>query len=155
MKFDKAISIAILVVISSSWLNSGFASETQIGRYLTTSNKPKSSQVDLLSQMVQVRFPQSVQTVGDALTYLLKFSGYSLVDYSSMVSSFRNTLLMPLPLVDRNIGPVSLRSALSVLAGTAFNLAEDPVSRTVNFHLKSIYVKTYLREKNTAKVVMK
>jgi conjugative transfer region protein (TIGR03748 family) len=122
--------------------NSCFAYEnaTQIGRYVTVSNKPKLSQVNLLSQVVEVRFPQNVQTIGAAMNYLLHFSGYSLVAMSRINSEFKSTLNKPLPIVDRQFGPMSLKNGLATLAGPAFNLIDDPINREVNFSLNTTFL---------------
>ena len=111
-------------------------SMTQFGRYLTAINKPTMAQTDLLSQTMQVRFPQNVQTIGDAMNYLLKFSGYSLVDKNKMSSDLKNTLSKSLPTVDRDFGPMSLKDGLITLIGPAFSLVHDPLNRTINFDLK-------------------
>lgn len=111
-------------------------SMTQFGRYLTTINKPTQAQTDLLSQTMQVRFPQTVQTIGDAMNYLLKFSGYSLIAEKNRSAELKNTLSKPLPTVDRDFGPMSLKDGLITLIGPAFSLAHDPLNRTINFDLK-------------------
>jgi len=109
---------------------------TAIGKYITVFNKPKPEQVDLLHQTIQVRFPQNVMTIGDACNDLLKISGYSFVDINKRNESLKITLSKPLPLIDRDFGPMSLKDALTTLMGPAFTLTSDPVSRTVNFKLK-------------------
>ncbi len=114
---------------------------TQVSRYQTVSNKPKFSQTNLLSQSIQVRFTQNIQTVGNAMNYLLRFSGYSLVPESQMSSALRITLSKPLPIIDRELGPMSLRDGLITLSGPAFYLTQNPVSRVVDFALKPEYQK--------------
>ncbi len=116
-------------------------SMTQFGRYLTAINKPTPAQTNLLSQTMQVRFPQNIQTIGDAMNYLLKFSGYSLIDNNKMSSNLKNTLSKPLPTVDRDFGPMSLKDGLITLIGPAFSLSHDPLNRTVNFDLKPQFKK--------------
>ncbi len=74
-------------------LNSAYADATQMGRYLTVNNKPKLAQVDLLSQDFQVRFPSSVQTIGDAMEYLLRQSGYRLVPETKRSAALKISLL--------------------------------------------------------------
>jgi conjugative transfer region protein (TIGR03748 family) len=123
---------------------------TQIGRYLTVSNKPKFSQIDLLAQIIQVRFTRNVATVGDAMNYLLNFSGYSLAPVEQMSQELRIILQKSLPLVDRNMGPMSLRDGLTTLAGPAFYIVHDPVNRMVNFRLKSGYEK-FIKHKNISR----
>ncbi len=113
---------------------------TQIGRYVTVSNAPKISQVNLLSQVIEVRFPQNIQTIGSAMNYLLHFSGYSLVTSSLINRAFKKTLNKPLPLIDRQFGPMSLKNALTTLSGPAFDLIDDPVNREVNFSLNAKFL---------------
>jgi conjugative transfer region protein (TIGR03748 family) len=116
---------------------SAFAlNENAIGQYMTVINKPKPEQVNLLRQTIQVRFPQNVQTIGDACHYLLKISGYSLIDNKYQSDALKTTLTKPLPLIDRDFGPMRLKVALTTLAGSAFYLDSDPINRTVNFKLK-------------------
>lgn len=125
---------------------SAYADASQFGRYMTMSNQLTSSQVDLLSQTVQIRFPQSVVTVGDAMNYMLKFSGYALISMNKMNPALETTLSKPLPVVDREIGPVRLKDGLTTLAGPSFYLLHDPVNRIVDFKLKPAYQKLYQKK---------
>jgi conjugative transfer region protein (TIGR03748 family) len=140
-------AITLLFLLSSMVFNvqshADTPSNTQIGRYTTVINKPTSSQVNLLSQVIQVHFPQNIITINDAVTYILHLSGYSLVDDNKMNAALKITLTKPLPLVDRNFGPMSLADALNTLAGPAFNLEHDPITRTINFSLKKEYLKSF------------
>jgi conjugative transfer region protein (TIGR03748 family) len=112
---------------------------TQVSRYLTISNKPKFSQLNLLSQPIQIRFTQNIKTIGDAMNYLLRFSGYSLIADTQMSAALKITLSKPLPIIDRELGPMTLRDALITLSGPAFSLAQNPVYRVVDFKLKPEY----------------
>ncbi len=117
---------------------------TQTSRYLTIKNKPKLEQVDLISQTIQVSFPTNILTVGDAIKYLLRFSGYSLVSEARMNQALSITLQKPLPLVDRTLGPISLHDALKTMTGVGFDLMLDPIHREVDFKLKKSY-EIYMR----------
>lgn len=119
------------------------AATTQYGRYLTTSDKPMTAQTNLLSQKIEVRFPASVRTVGDAINYILLPSGYSLVPSKQQSPDLKITLSKPLPAIDRNFGPMALGTALTTLAGPAFYLIHDPISRTVNLQVKPAYLQKY------------
>jgi len=134
--YKRFAAVAAGLLLCAAFSAQADDSMTQFGRYLTAINKPTSAQTDLLSQTMQVRFPQTVQTIGDAMNYLLKFSGYSLVDKNKMSSDLQNTLSKPLPTVDRDFGPMSLKDGLITLIGPAFSLVHDPLDRTVDFHLK-------------------
>ncbi len=138
--FIRYISCVFIAIALSQ---SVYAEDSIIGQYMTVNHKPQSEQVDLLSQAIQVRFPQSIQTIGDAINYLLKISGYSLVDVNQRSDGLKITLTKPLPLIDRDYGPMRLKEALTTLSGPAFYLVSDPINRTVNFKLKSKFIKTY------------
>lgn len=112
---------------------------TQISRYSTVANKPTAAQRDLLSQTIQMRFPESVTTVGEAMQYLLRYSGYSLADEKTQPEALKTTLKKPLPLVDRSLQPMSLNDALTILAGPAFALQQDALNREVNFQVKPAF----------------
>ena len=112
---------------------------TQISRYLTVSNKPKPSQINLLSQLIQVRFTRNILTIGDAMKYLSRFSGYSLIPNAQMNAALKITLSKQLPTIDRELGPMTLRDALTTLSGPAFFITENPIYRVVDFKLKPEY----------------
>ena len=80
--------------------------------------------------ITRMRFPQEVATVGDALVYLLARSGYR---FDEARSPWAQTILLPQPLpeVHRDLGPIHLAEALSVLAGSAWRLKANPLYRTL------------------------
>ncbi len=126
-----------VLLLSSVWLSTcALADSTQLGRYMTTTDKPTNAQINLLSQMIQVRFPIHVKTVGEAISYLLNPSGYGLVDKKQRDHQLRTILTKPLPAVDRNFGPMPLDVALTTLVGPAFTLVHDPINRTINLTVK-------------------
>jgi conjugative transfer region protein (TIGR03748 family) len=137
----------ILLSMSASEICLANENDTQVGRYVTVSNKPKSYQVDLLTQTIQVRSTSNIQTVGDEINYLLKLSGYSLVPEIQRNVALKIILRKPLPVVDRELGPVSLKDGLMVLVGPAFELERDPINRTIDFKLKPEYQK-FLKNQN-------
>ena len=80
--------------------------------------------------LTQVRFPQEIATVGEAMNHLLTRSGYRLDEQRS---HWANAILMPQPLpeVHRDLGPIYLSEALAVLAGSAWRLKVNPLYRTL------------------------
>ena len=80
--------------------------------------------------LTQVRFPQEIATVGEAMNHLLTRSGYRLDEQRS---SWANAILMPQPLpeIHRDLGPIHLSEALAVLAGNAWRLKVNPLYRTL------------------------
>lgn len=129
------LSAMILLCFSTH----GWAQHNLIGRYLSVDPKPVLAQSDLLSQTIQIHFPASIQTVGEALSYVLRYSGYGLVAQAKQSSEVKNTLQKPVPLINRHLGPLSLKNALLTLMGPAFTLMDDPLNREVNFKVKSAY----------------
>ncbi len=97
--------------------------------------RPDEQQVDLLSVVITRNFPEHLNTVGKAVASLLDGSGYRLLS-PKLAESYRSHLFaMPLPQVQRQLGPLSLRQALELLAGSAFRLVIDPTYRLVSFEL--------------------
>ena len=111
------------------------ASEVQVGRYSALRALPTVAQVDLLSATITARFPERIQTVGEAVRYLLQRSGYRLAHHHVANSVTADLLELPLPAVHRNLGPISLQQALETLIGPVFRLVLDPVHRLIAFEL--------------------
>lgn len=132
---------AALILTLSILTATTYAANTSLGRYLTVENKASKTQIDLLSQIIAVQFPAAVLTIGDAMSYLLRYSGYSLVAEQQQSAALKNTLKKPLPLIDHHFGPMPLKEALATLAGPAFTLIHDPLNREVNFQLRPQYAK--------------
>ena len=135
-KITQLVTISLCSVLSTGFAASPSKNVMATSRYFSIENKPSAAQVNLLSQTIQLRFPQKVQTVGDAVNYLLRFSGYSLIPVAQRSIAFNNVLLKPLPLVDRDFGPMPLHDGLLTLVGPAFYLVSDPLNRTVDFRVK-------------------
>jgi type IV pili sensor histidine kinase/response regulator len=132
----RKISTLLLITIVVSFGAFAKNGSGSIRCHMAASHKSLSAQRDLLSQTIQIHFPTNINTIGTSITYLLRDSSYSLVAENQMTSALKNTLQKRLPLVDRTLGPITLREALTVLAGPAFILVEDPLNREVDFHLK-------------------
>lgn len=130
------ISVMLIFALTSvSWAQTSRLIQT--GRYLTVNNQITVEQLDLLSPIIQVHFLSDIKTIGDAITDVLQYSGYALVETSQQTHDLQNTLKKPLPFMQRDLGPLSLRQVLTLLIGPAFHLMVDPLNRTVDFQLKS------------------
>ena len=130
------LTMAWLPVSGVAWAQQG--TEVRLARYTTGSSVPDAAQVDPLEAVVQVSFPRaSVATVGDAVNYLLLRSGYRLAAQQRANTPESAVLSMPLPEVHRQLGPYSVRTALSVLLGTPFVLSVDPMQRQVSYRTTS------------------
>ena len=109
------------------------ANDVQVGRYSVLTAVPTEAQRELLATTVVVRLPERIQTVGEAVRYLLHRSGYRLAAPESIGPDTLVLYSLPLPAVHRTLGPMTLEDALETLAGPVFNLVEDPVHRLITF----------------------
>ena len=126
---------ASLITVGNVEASNAPISEVQLGRYQTVVLQADQTQVDLLSSMVELELPEQINTVGQAITYLLDGSGYRLLS-AKLAEPYRVFLFgFPLPKAHRQLGPLSLRQALELLSGPAFHLVIDPVYRLVTFEL--------------------
>jgi len=132
--------ISTIALLSASTYATQAAHVTQINRYATVDNKPLRAQINPLQAVQQVHFPQSVQTVGQAMNYWLQYSGYSLVKMEKQPVSLQAVMQQRLPQVDRNLGPLTIKDGLEVLVGQeVFKLTQNPLLREVNFKLKPAF----------------
>ncbi len=136
--------ILMMLIASKVWAHGSLQSNDSlmVDRYVSVSTKPSDIQTDLLSVLVTFRFGTDVQTVGAAMQQLLINSGYRLADLRTADPDLPILLDAQLPQVHRSIGPISLRDALTTLAGSSWVMVTDPVHRLISFDLKSIYQTT-------------
>jgi len=111
------------------------ATEVQVGRYTLRSATPTEAQADLMTAVVTIRFSDRIQTIGEAVRYLLRDSGYRLASQIALDPETKALFRLPLPAVHRNLGPITLRQSLETLAGPTFRLVQDPVHRLIAFEL--------------------
>ncbi len=139
----KILLLSGLLVMSASTLVFAATDTTNVDRYLVVANQPLAAQSNLLAQTFQVRFPLHINTLGEAVRYLLRFSGYSLAKDRDQSMEVAALLARPLPEVNRNFGPMSLQTGLMTLAGKPFGLWVDPVHRLIGFRLLPHYQTLY------------
>ncbi|EAN1155992.1 response regulator [Salmonella enterica] len=104
-------------------------------RYLLINTRPDEAQRNPLHQVVNINLPLNLKlTVGDAFTWLLKQSGYSLCvdDHPTQFLAGK-----PLPLSQYRLGPMRLEEALKTLAGPSWLMQTDVLNREVCFHLNT------------------
>jgi conjugative transfer region protein (TIGR03748 family) len=124
----------IIGFLALSSLQIQAANITQVGRYATVNNQPLAAQINPLKTVQQIHFPNSVQTIGEAVGYWLRYSGYHLAPQDKQSESLTQILQQPLPQVTRNLGPLTIAEGLSVLVGKSlFTLKHDDLSREINF----------------------
>ncbi len=107
----------------------------RVRRYSTVTPRPTPEQADLLLAMIRVTMPAKIDTVGKAVRYLLRRSGFELAGRGAMQPEVAQILGKKLPQVHRKLGPMTLEDALLVLVGPAFRLDVDHVHRVINYQL--------------------
>ena len=131
------VAIIGLLAASITLASNVTADNWQVGRYQTVTLQPTEQQIDLLSTIVERELPEQISTVGEAITLLLDGSGYRLLS-AKLADPYRVMLFaIPLPEVQRTLGPVSLRQALQLLSGPGFRPVIDPTYRLVSFELET------------------
>jgi len=139
MSIFKKYFITIISLILLNQTVNADTQATQISRYITVQNQALVAQQNLLQQTFQVKFPNSVKTIEDAIKHLLRFSGYSLVEKNMLSKEAQNLLALPLPQTHRNLGPLSLEDGLITLIGNPYGLLIDPIHRLISVRLKPEY----------------
>ena len=131
------IRLSMISVLSVVACSSIAANVTQINRYATVANKPLAAQINPLLAVQQVHFPQEVKTIGQAIEWWLRLSGFSLISKEKQPESLHAVMRQALPQIDRTLGPLTVKDGLEVLVGQqSFALIEDLLLRQVNFKLK-------------------
>ena len=129
------------------WLSTtAIASQSSViltGRYQAVANAPTSPQARLLKQRKQIHFGSDVVKIGDAINHWLQFSGYHCVPKLLMSLPVQQLLMLPLPEIDRDFGPMSLLQGLQALVGSICHILIDPVHRLVSFEIKKPYRAIY------------
>lgn len=69
-------------------LNAQAANITQVGRYATLNNQPLAAQINPLKTVQQIHFPASIQTIGEAVNYWLRYSGYHLAPKENKAKAY-------------------------------------------------------------------
>lgn len=101
------------------------------GRYTLVDTTPLPAQRDLLLQIIDISLPAvPAPTVATALHKVLSESGYRLCPQTVELVLLYDA---PLPAPHRQLGPMTLRDALTLLAGPAWRLQVDTLHRQVCF----------------------
>ncbi len=130
-----ACFIALLII---SGLNYAYAStpagDIRLSRYTTQTAAPDPSEENPLAVIAHITFPRNeIKTVGDAVSYLLLRTGYTLLDSEQLDPKVSAILSRPLPESHRKLGTYSVEAMLKILMGKAFVLNVDALNRTVSY----------------------
>lgn len=105
------------------------------GRYALVTANATLQQRELLEQTVNISIPASMNpTVEDGLRYTLQHTGYSLCVPQGQPQQLLYS--RPLPAAHFRLGPMPLREALQVLAGSAFEVQADPIARIICYQVR-------------------
>jgi len=106
-------------------------------RYTVISTRPRTDQLELLDQIIDLRIPDTLApSLHQAMTYALRHSGYELCPSAGDVSLLFSH---PLPASHYRLGPMSLRNALQLLAGPAWELQVDELDRQICFVIRPAF----------------
>ncbi|MCU7799693.1 MAG: pili assembly chaperone [gamma proteobacterium symbiont of Lucinoma myriamae] len=111
----------------------------QTDRYSAIEPEPTIGQESPLQTMITINYPGQLSTVGQAISYTLKRSGYRLAQQHAHDPNMTVLMSLPLPEVHRQLGPMTVKQVLNILSGAVFMLVLDPVHRYVSFEVVPEY----------------
>lgn len=113
----------------------------QVSRYVSATTNPTHAEINPLLAIATFSFPLSVHTVGDAVNQVLRTAGFGLAP--NLSDQVKATLGQTLPFIQRNLGPMSVQTLLTVLMGAeVYEIERDPLHRLINFTVKPAMAKT-------------
>lgn len=124
-------------------LTFAFDGTHQASRYAKAYPSAKAVQVDPLSSIVKIKFPNDVQTIKQAIEYLLGPTGYRLAPVEFSDPYVKNVFISELADIHREIGLIRVDDAIKTIVGKPWELVEDPVNRMVTLELKNGYRQHY------------
>ncbi|MEY0162089.1 PilL N-terminal domain-containing protein [Providencia rettgeri] len=106
-------------------------------RYRLVDISPTEAQRYPLAQLISLHIPTTLApTVGDAVQYVLRESGYRLCTPRGQANALYR---LPLPAVQNQLGPIRLSDALQMLGGPAWQVNVDEAQRVVCHSLRPGY----------------
>ncbi len=126
----------ILLVVVATYTTAQIAEEeVQVGRYSSIQPLPTDSQSDIFETIEEIQFPDSVQTVGEAIHWVLSDHGFRLALPPDQESEVHQLVELSLPKSHRELGPMTVKFILETLAGPTWKLVQDPIQRLVSFEV--------------------
>jgi len=123
------VIFSFIIVLSTS----AVAAEQAVGRYTIADTTATAEQRFSLLQTRSLDIPRAIQSNGQAISYLLRDTGYRMA--TNRVRSAADVLLMskPLAAVSRTYANTRLLEILDAIAGLGFTPVIDPINRLVAF----------------------
>ena len=103
----------------------------QTARYTAVYAVPTDAQRDPLQAIVTVSFPAEIETVGEAINYLLAETGYVLSDVLYWDVEVFDLVRHPLPAIQRELGPLTILDTIRTIVGPAFSVSINLINRSV------------------------
>ena len=128
-----SVAIANNAVMAAAQPAMSSESVTQIDRYSVVVNGPTAGQRDLLAVTSAISIPSDIKSLGDALRWILRDSGYRLAADPVLSSEAHAMLKPPLPAAHRRFEPMPLKAVVALIVGPAFYIVQDPVHRLLAF----------------------
>lgn len=126
MQLHIRFALAALLAIATASGPAFASEELRVARYTTVQDN-ELRDLDPLQITATINFPREfVASVGDALSYLLQRSGYSL---TAGDKDAERLLGLPLPESHRSIGPRKVSNIARTLIGEAFGLCVNQTTR--------------------------
>jgi conjugative transfer region protein (TIGR03748 family) len=108
--------------------------ETVVARYTTVTTLPAEADANPMAVIAKVHFPREVvNTVAEAVRYVLVRTGYRLVPDDALDARVRTIFALRLPDNQRVLGPYRVDAMLSVLMGHPYRFVADSETRTARY----------------------
>ena len=137
----KPLTLTTLMVlgVSSLSLAEEISSVIPESRYVSVQVGATPAQRNLLESVLSVHIPESLETIGAALEYVLHPYGLRLLNTEEALPEQALLLSLALPDPHRTLDPITLIDALNLLGGESFEVTINPVTRTISYALKKDY----------------
>ncbi|MDH4275707.1 MAG: hypothetical protein OEW08_11750 [Gammaproteobacteria bacterium] len=131
-----AIALIVCLPCAAPMAAEMVVSVDQYNREVAT---PARQQWNILDVVVTLNFPESIATVGDAVEYALRQSGYNVAPNALLDRNTTVLFSLPLPGIHRQISNSTLLNFLKMVAGPAYTLVIDQRTRTITYEASSAF----------------
>jgi type IV pili sensor histidine kinase/response regulator len=128
-----AVAITNGVVLAAPQPTPPSKTVTQIDRYSIVVVAPTAGQRDVLAETSAISIPNDIESLGDALRWLLRDSGYRLAADRVLSDDVHAMLTLPLPAAHRQFEAMPLSVVVELIVGPAFHIVQDPIHRLLAF----------------------
>lgn len=133
------LTTLMMLGVSSLSLAEEISSVIPESRYVSVQVGATPAQLNLLESVLSVHIPESIETIGAALEYVLHPYGFRLFNTEEALPEQALLLSLALPDPHRTLDPITLLDALKLLGGESFEVTINPVTRTVAYALRKGY----------------